>query len=88
MTTGMKPYFVGLEGGQQVACSTQAEGPRERENDGVTTVKALPRQRGPETMRSERMRSQTMGSEAMSRVSSEWVVGVNVGVHRRHGERR
>jgi len=84
----MEPHFFGLAGGQQVACSIQAGGPRARENDGVTTAMASPRQRGPETMRAERMRSQTMGSEAMSRVSCEWVVVVNVGVHRRHGERR
>jgi len=84
----MEPHFVGLEGGQRVACSTQADGPRARENDGATTAKASPRQRGPETMRSERMRSQTMESEAMRRVSREWVVIVNVGVHRRHCERR
>jgi len=71
-----------------MACSTQDDGPRARENDCATTAKASPQQRGPETMRSERMRSQTMGSEAMSRVSREWMVGVNGGVHRRHGERR
>jgi len=54
-----------------MACSTQDDGPRARENDCATTAKASPQQRGPETMRSERMRSQTMGSEEIIRVSRE-----------------
>jgi len=65
----MEPHFVCLEEGRQVACSTQADCPCARENDGVTTAKAAPRQRGQETMISERMRSLTMESEGMSRVS-------------------
>jgi len=39
-------------------------------------------------MRPEAMRSQTIGSEAMSKVSRELVVGLIVGVHHPHDERR